>query len=292
MDIANLSAFIAVAETASFSLAAERLFLTQPAISKRIINLEESLNTKLFDRIGRTTQLTEAGKALLPHAYHIITEIKDASRKLSNLEKDVKGTLTIAISHHIGLHRLPPVLKTFTKTYPQVNLDIHFLDSEKAYDAVLHGQVELAIITLAPQTPSPLTAKIIWYDELKFVCSPDNPLAKLRNIDLKTLSKHPAIFPGVGTFTHDIINNYFLRAHLIPHVIMCTNYMETIKMLASIGIAWSIIPSTMIDNQVIELNTINIELTRNLGYLFHHERTLSQATIKFIELLDQCARII
>lgn len=291
MDIANLDAFIAVAETASFSLAAERLFLTQPAISKRIINLEDSLNTKLFDRIGRTTQLTEAGKALLPHAYHIINEIKDASRKLSNLEKEVKGKLTIAISHHIGLHRLPPVLKKFTKTYPQVNLDIHFLDSEKAYDAVLHGQVELAIITLAPKTPSPLTAKTIWHDELNVVCSPDNPLANLKNISLETLSTHPAIFPGVGTFTHDIINNYFSQANLIPQVIMCTNYMETIKMLTSIGIAWSIIPTIMIDNQLIRLNTTNIELKRSLGYLFHHERTLSQATIKFIEILNECAKL-
>lgn len=292
MDIANLSAFIAVAETASFSLAAERLFLTQPAISKRVNNLEESLNTKLFDRIGRTTKLTEAGKALLPHAYHILTEISDASRKLSNLEKEVKGTLTIAISHHIGLHRLPPILKTFTRNYPNVNLDIHFLDSEKAYDAVIHGQVELAIITLAPKTPSPLTAKIIWHDTLDIVCAPDNSLAKLDAIDLSILAKHPAIFPGVGTFTHDIIKNYFSQANLTPHVIMCTNYMETIKMLTSIGIAWSIIPTTMLDKQIIKLNIADMKLARNLGYLYHHERTLSQATIKFIELLDQCAKMI
>lgn len=288
MDIANLTAFIAVAETTSFSLAADRLFLTQPAISKRIATLEQSLNTKLFDRIGRSVQLTEAGKALLPHAYHILTEINDASRKLSNLETEVKGQLNIATSHHIGLHRLPPILRSFTKSYPEVNLNIHFLDSEKAYDAVLHGHVELAIITLAATTYTPLTAIPIWNDSLDFVCSQDNPLSQLKQIDLTTLAKHPAIFPGIGTFTHDIIKNCFLQAKLTPHITMSTNYMETIKMLVSIGIAWSVLPSTMLDTSLIKLNVKDVTLSRQLGYLYHSERTLSKATIKLIELLKIC----
>ncbi|MFD1261010.1 LysR family transcriptional regulator [Entomomonas asaccharolytica] len=288
MDIANLTAFIAVAETSSFSLAADRLFLTQPAISKRISTLEQSLNTKLFDRIGRNIQLTEAGKALLPHAYHILTEINDASRKLSNLETEVKGQLNIATSHHIGLHRLPPILRSFTKRYPKVNLNIHFLDSEKAYDAVLHGHVELAIITLAAATYAPLTAIPIWNDSLDFVCSQDNPLSQFKQIDLATLAKHPAIFPGLGTFTHDIIKNCFLQAKLTPNITMSTNYMETIKMLVSIGIAWSVLPSTMLDPSLIKLNVKDVTLSRQLGYLYHRERTLSKATIKLIELLKIC----
>lgn len=287
MDIANLTAFIAVAETNSFSQAAERLYLTQPAVSKRISSLEQTLNTKLFDRIGRTIQLTEAGKALLPHAYHILTELNDASRKLSNLEKEVAGRLTIATSHHIGLHRLPPILRAFTKSYPQVNLDIHFLDSEKAYEEILQGRVELAIITLANHTPQPLKAIPIWTDYLDFVCSPDNPLSQYQQVTLATLTQYPAIFPGLGTFTHDIIENCFLEAKLAPQVTMSTNYMETIKMLVSIGFAWSVLPRTMLDNSLIKLDVNNITLSRQLGYLFHTERTLSKATLKLIELLNQ-----
>lgn len=287
MDIANLTAFIAVAETNSFSQAAERLYLTQPAVSKRISSLEQTLNTKLFDRIGRTIQLTEAGKALLPHAYHILTELNDASRKLSNLEKEVAGQLTIATSHHIGLHRLPPILRTFTKCYPQVNLDIHFLDSEKAYEEILQGRVELAIITLANRTPQPLKAVPIWTDYLDFVCSQDNPLSQYQRVSLATLTQYPAIFPGLGTFTHDIIENCFLKSKLTPQISMSTNYMETIKMLVSIGFAWSVLPRTMLDDSLIKLN-VTVTLSRQLGYLFHTERTLSKATLKFVELLNQC----
>ena len=292
MDIPNITAFITVSETGSFSLAAKKLYLTQPAISKRIISLEESLNTQLFDRIGKTIQLTESGKELLPYAYRILNEIHDASRALSNLEIETKGKLTIATSHHIGLHRLPPILKAFTKKYPQVILDIQFLDSEKAYEAILQGYAELAIVTLAPHTYTPLKAKLLWNDRLYFVCAPDNPLAKLTQIDLPTLAQYPAIFPGIGTFTHDVIKNHFSRLNLVPNITMSTNYMETIKMLASIGFVWGVLPETMIDQQIVKLNIKHVTLNRQLGYLYHQERTLSKSTKKLIQLLDATKTLI
>lgn len=107
MDLANLSAFIAIAETGSFSGAGERLHLTQPAISKRIAGLEQQLDVRLFDRLGREVTLTEAGRALLPRAYQILNVLDDTRRALTNLTGEVSGRLTLATSHHIGLHRLP-----------------------------------------------------------------------------------------------------------------------------------------------------------------------------------------
>ncbi|HBK49428.1 MAG TPA: LysR family transcriptional regulator, partial [Pseudomonas sp.] len=136
MDLANLSAFIAIAETGSFSGAAERLFLTQPAISKRIAGLEQQLDVRLFDRLGREVTLTEAGRALLPRAYQILNVLDDTRRALTNLTGAVSGRLTLATSHHIGLHRLPPLLRVFTRQYPAVALDIQFMDSEQAYDEI------------------------------------------------------------------------------------------------------------------------------------------------------------
>jgi DNA-binding transcriptional LysR family regulator len=108
MDLANLNAFIAIAETGSFSGAGERLHLTQPAISKRIAGLEQQLKVRLFDRLGREVGLTEAGRALLPRAYQILNVLDDTRRALTNLTGEVSGRLTLATSHHIGLHRLPP----------------------------------------------------------------------------------------------------------------------------------------------------------------------------------------
>ena len=134
MDTGNLDAFLAVAHSRSFSRAAEQLHLTQPAISKRIASLEQQLDARLFDRIGKHVQLTEAGRALKPRAELILNTLNDTRRALGNLSATIQGRLSLATSHHIGLHRLPPVLRRFTKAYPGVVLDIQFLDSEVAYE--------------------------------------------------------------------------------------------------------------------------------------------------------------
>ena len=286
MDLANLSAFIAVAETGGFSLAAERLHLTQPAISKRIAALELQMNIRLFDRLGREVRLTEAGQALLPRAYQIINVLEDTRRALTNLNGEISGRLALATSHHIGLHRLPAILRTFTQRYPKVTLDIRFLDSEVAYEEVLHGRTELAVITLAPNTAAPIKAIKVWDDPLAFVVAPGHALDRAQHVSLQDIARHPAVFPGGNTFTHHIVHRLFQQEGLTPEISMSTNYMETIKMMVSIGIAWSVLPRTMLDEQVIALEMPNISLSRSLGYIVHTERTLSNAAKAFMQLLD------
>lgn len=286
MDLAGLNAFIAIAETGSFSLAAERLHLTQPAVSKRLAALELQLDVRLFDRLGREIGLTEAGRALLPRAYRILNVLDDTRRALTNLNGEVSGRLCLATSHHIGLHRLPPLLRSFTRAYPNVNLDIRFLDSEVAYEEVLHGRAELAVITLAPHTAAPIRASKVWDDPLDFVVAPEHPLAQKQQITLADVAGYPAVFPGGNTFTHHIAQRLFERENLRPNITMSTNYMETIKMMVSIGIAWSVLPRTMLDEQVVRLPLPGVQLTRELGYITHTERTLSNAAKAFMSLLD------
>ena len=286
MDLANLQTFIAIAEQRSFSLAGERLHVTQPAISKRLASLEEQLGMRLFDRVGRETRLTEAGLALLPRAYRIVNELDDARRALSNLSGSVSGRLSLATSHHIGLRRLPPLLRTFTKRYPEVMLDIRFLDSEVAYADVLHGRCELAIITLSPQCDEPLKAVKVWHDALDFVVAPDHPLAQCQHISLADLCAYPAVFPGSHTFTRKIALQLFDQAGLTPEISMSTNYMETIKMMVSIGLAWSVLPHSMLDASVVRLPIKDANLSRDLGYIVHTERTLSNAAQAFMQMLN------
>jgi len=286
MDLATLNAFIAIAELGSFSEAAERLHLTQPAVSKRIASLEQQLNVRLFDRLGREVSLTEAGRALLPRAYQILNVLDDTRRALTNLNGEISGRLTLATSHHIGLHRLPPLLRAFTRAHPQVALDIQFLDSEVAYEEVLHGRAELAVITLAPETREPVHAVAVWDDPLDFVAAPEHPLARNGAISLADVAHHPAVFPGGNTFTHHIVRRLFEAQELTPNIAMSTNYLETIKMMVSIGLAWSVLPRTMLDEQVARLPLPGIQLTRQLGYITHTERTLSNAARAFMILLD------
>jgi DNA-binding transcriptional LysR family regulator len=289
MDIAALQAFLAVAETSSFSRAAERIFLTQPAISKRIAALEASLGTRLFDRIGRTIQLTPAGQALLTRSRAILRELDDVKRSIANLAGAITGELSLATSHHIGLHRLPGPLKQFHETYPGVRLDLRFMDSEKACRAVAHGEIELAIVTLPPVIDAPLQAIKIWDDPLDIVVGRTHPLAGTTPASPKVLLDYPAILPGPGTYTREIILKALGPWRDKITVGMATNYLEVLKMLAAIGLGWSALPRTMIDESLSVVQIRKMKLVRSLGIVTHAARTLSNAAQAMIEAVQKSA---
>ena len=287
MDTSSLHAFLAVADTGSFTGAAEKLFLTQPAISKRIAQLEEQLGARLFDRIGRQIHLTEAGLALLPRARSVVRELEDMSRSISGLSGEVSGTLRIGTSHHIGLHRLPPVLRQFSREYPQVQLDIHFIDSEEAWEGVLHGDLELGVVTLPPVADERVYSEPIWDDPLVFMAAPEHPLASKNNVSLKMLTEFPALLPSPVTFTRRIVESLFRDKELTLNISMSTNYLETIHMMVAIGLGWSVLPATMIDDQVIELPVNEILMQRQLGFVMHPARSLSNAAQRFLDILRE-----
>lgn len=287
MDTQLLEAFLAVAETGSFSLAADKVHLTQPAISKRVAQLESQLETRLFDRIARTTTLTEAGRALLPRAERILQELTETRQAIRDLSGDVAGRLRLAISHHIGLHRLPALLKDFAGRYAEVTVDVEFMDSEVAYEAILHGKFEVAVITLSPEQHPRIVANTVWSDPLLLVVSADHPLSFSASVRLPELCQYPAILPGENTYTGRMIKQAFTRKGINLQASMATNYLETIKMLVSVGLGWSMLPTTMMDASIAQLHCPGMHLSRKLGYIHHREKTLSNAARAFIQLLEE-----
>lgn len=277
MDTPLLKALAAIAETGSVSLAAERLHLTQPTISKRLAALESELGQRLFDRVGRRLDLTAAGHSLLPHAQRVLQEIEDARRALSHLADEIKGRLSIGTSHHIGLHRLPPVLRRYTQRHPAVDLDLHFMDSEVACEAVLAGKLELGIVTLPSQALPNLKTQKIWDDPLDVVVHADHALAGKKKLRWADLAEHAAVLPDAATYTHRIIRAALQQHGLEPRVRLATNYLETLKMLVSIGLGWSVLPRSMLDDSLRVLKLPELKLRRELGAVWHQRRTLSAA---------------
>lgn len=277
MDIEDLHAFVTVARHGSFSQAAGTLHLTQPAVSKRVAALEQTLDTRLFDRIGRRVTLTEAGRTLLSRAEKILAEVEDSRRAIINLAGETRGRLSIATSHHIGLHRLPPVLRQFTRQYPHVQLDLCFMDSEAACRAVNQGEQELAVVTLPPAESTDLFAIPVWDDPLALVSAPDHPLCKKPRLTLAQLCDYPAILPAKGTYTRGLIERAFDKPGKPLRVNLETNYLETIKMMVSIGLGWSFLPQTMVDESLCTRRLKALRIVRRLGIVHHARRTLSNA---------------
>ncbi|VAW70775.1 Transcriptional regulator, LysR family [hydrothermal vent metagenome] len=285
MDTEQLNAFVMVAKHGSFSRAAKTLYLSQSAVSKRIATLEQSLKTTLFDRIGHRIELTEAGQLLLPRAHNILREILDSRTIIQNLNHQIGGRLRLGTSHHIGLHRLPPVLRSFTRQFEQVSLEIDFLDSEQACFAIEKGHLELAIVTL-PLKPSPmLNTTPVWTDILKPVVSHAHELSNHTEVTLKQLSEFNAILPAKGTFTRTVLENAMQQRHITLKSSLSTNYLETIKMMVTVGLGWTILPVSMHDKELKVLKTPQLKLKRQLGIVTHIDRTLSNATQAFIDLL-------
>ena len=285
MDKHNLNAFIAVSETKSFSN------VTQSTISKRIALLEETMGQKLFDRIARQVSLTPAGAELLPRAERMLKEYKDAIQAINDLSGNTSGTLRLAISHHLGLHRLPPLLKTYAQAHPDVVLDIEFMDSEKAYEQILLGHSEVAVITLALEERHNIDGKKIWNDRLRFVCAQDHPLSKLTTPELLHLADYPVILPGLNTYTGRIVQNLFQEEDIRLKSPMSTNYLETISTMVEVGLGWSVLPETLVrDLHVMPIHNCHIQ--RELGYIHHKKRTLSNSAQAFISLIAKSSTIL
>ena len=284
MELAALQAFLAVADTGSFSEAAARLFLTQPAVSKRIKHLEEDLDLMLFERSGRRVRLTHAGEVLLPRARALVLQARDLKHLASALHSQVSGPLRMGTSHHIGLHRLPPYLERYRAAYPEVQLDLHFMDSEAACQAVEKGELELAVVTLPQRPPAILETRLLWDDPLRFVAAPDHPLARRAEVSPQLLVSHPAVLPDSGTYTRAVLEEALGERGLGLEVALSTNNLETLKMLAEIGLGWSLLPATMVGNRLREL-PVPMPLARRLGLVTRRGRVLSNPARALVGLL-------
>ena len=284
MDIQNIRAFLMVAEMRSFSRAAEKLFITQPAISKRISTLEFALDCQLFDRLGKSVHLTQAGEALIPSYQRIVSELAETQRIISNLRTEVSGHLKFGTSHHIGLHRLPPVLRQYTRKYPKVELDIQFMDSEQASALILKGSIELALITLPDAVEKPLTTIPVWSDPMECVVAKDHILANQDQITRQQLAEHGVLIQSHSTHTRNIID-HALELDENTNIIMESNYLETIKAMIQNGLGWGVLPQSMIDNSLHQLKIKGVRMHRQLGFLLHELRTLSSPANALLDTL-------
>lgn len=274
LEMSLLQAFVAVAECESFSLAAERLHLTQPAVSKRISQLEQRIEQRLFDRINRRIHLTEAGRLLLPHAQNMRNELEQFAAQLQGLDsQQPQGKLSVATSHHIGLHRLPPVLRAFMQQYPKVDLDLHFMDSEQACRAIENHELDIAIVTLPSRPSSMLQTRLLWPDPMQICVATDHELAQSENLNIETLLQYPAILPAHGTYTREIIEDHLGERVGQLQLALETNYLETIKMMVSVGLGWSVLPLTMHNPQMRSFTLPGLEMYRELGLVLHQHKT-------------------
>ncbi len=296
MDTGQLNAFITVAECQSFSKAAEQLHLTQSAVSKRVAMLESILDTVLFERFGQRIQITQAGKLLLSDARDILDKVSQMHCNSDINKSKISGRLRIATSHHLGLYRLPKILQSFVAKYPDVRLDMSFVDSEIAYEEVSQGTYDIAIATLPSlqnnQNYKKNTNIIItplWVDHLMIMFAKNHPMAQYKEITTDIIADFPAILPDKNTFTRGIIDAIFSDNNIDYTVAFTTNYFETIKVMVETGMGWSVMPQIMQTDKLTarELPMCHsIMPSRQLGIILHKNKIITPALQALIDELE------
>ncbi len=293
MDINALETFIEVAERKSFSRSAERLHVTQPAVSKRIAALETELTLRLFDRVGRSVYLTEAGKTLLPAARKITSELTRISNELTCLAGEVSGKLSIGAIEHVRLDRLAPLLKSYRQTYPQVEIDVQVINANEALDSIESGKVEMVLCST--NTPGPgsdtnsqsrLSNLEVFNEKLLVVVASDNPLAKLSTITAVELAQYPAVLPKPHSPTRQSIDRITGANGVEVCVAMETRDMSTMRSMVASGPGWALLPQSELDDSLAELNVPDLQLRYSQELIRNSDRSLSRAAQAFFDLLS------
>src|SRR5512143_3152864 len=187
MQIESLKMFCDLAETESFTKAAQINSVTQSAVSQQISSLERTFKSLLIERSKKKFRLTREGQVLYDYSKQIIQTYESLHSKLQDLKDIISGTIRVATIYSIGLHDLPPYLKKFLKTYPTVNVHVEYRRSNQVYEDVIGNVVDLGLVAY-PVRDSKLEIVPLRKEPLVLICHPQHPLAKHPTVKLKGLS--------------------------------------------------------------------------------------------------------
>lgn len=242
MDIRQLRAFAAIAETRTFTAAAQRVHVTQAAISMQIRQLEQEVGLPLFVRTPRRVVLTEAGEHLLGRAQLILREHDAALAELAGLAGGEYGRLRLgSASGMVSADTLPVILKGLRKIYPQAEVSVTSGTSAELVKKILAGEVDMAFVSL-PVEARNVDTELLSRDQLVAVASPRHPLAPQRVISAFALAQEKLILGERGGNTRRMIDEFFAAAGLKPTVAMELSRQAAIKNMVAADMGVGIVP--------------------------------------------------
>lgn len=292
MDFDQLTTFLEVAKQKSFSRAGQKLFLSQPAVSAQIRQLETECGEKLLNRTAKEVRLTPAGEVLFEYAGRLLTLRNESLRAVADQANTPRGTLAIGANEATCLYVLPEIFSEYHQLYPAVQINIYRNFSHKVLQKVEDGGVDIGIVTLPVKSPS-LKVFPVFRDRVMLMVSPGNPLAKQHSVSAADIAKQPLIFPKTG-YTRQYLDKYFRPYRSQLRVTMELPSVSMIKCFVAAGLGVSLISASFARDEVragkVKLVAISgVELWRELGLVYRRDRSLPRAVTAFIGLIRQRA---
>ena len=246
MEINQLRYVCAIAETGSFSRAAERCQVAQPSLSQQVLKLEKDLSAKLFDRLGRSVRLTEAGRAFLPHARSILTQMETARSSVADKCADVRGSVAVGVIPTIAPYLMPRYTTTFAKKYPEAKLRIVEETTPVLVEGLRDLSIDLAILAL-PLRHKDLKLFPLRTEPLFAVLPIDHPRAAAKSLALKDLRGESFVMLRDGHCFRDLSIAACANARVTPRIAFESGQFSSLFGMVAAGVGISLVPEMAID---------------------------------------------
>ncbi len=289
MQITSLKVFCDLAETESFTKAAQINGVTQSAVSQQISSLERQFKSLLIERSKKKFRLTREGEVLYEYSKQIIQTYDALHSKLQEIKDIISGTIRVSTIYSIGLHDLPPYLKKFLKEYPTVHVHVEYRRANQVYDDVFSNVVDLGLVAYPTKDPK-LETIPLRKDSLVLICHPQHPLAKQKGVKLKAIAGQKFVGFEPDIPTRKALDKILKEQNVEVKNVMEFDNIETVKRAVEIDAGISIVPQATITQEVskqtlVALPIEDAELYRPLAAIYKKNKVLSPAMKQFISIV-------
>lgn len=294
LNFNHLAIFLAVAETGNLTRAAERLHISQPAVSKQLRELEKSLGMALFHRLSKGVRLTEGGEVLLDYARRIFALESEAERALNELRNLERGQLTIGASTTIGVYLLPEICTLFRARFPGIELNLEIANTQHIQNLLLQNELDLGLTEGFVLSPD-IQAEVLGEDEIIGVTAPNSALLQEKNLMLARLLREPILWRESGSGTRAVVENAVRDKGFSSPPRLTLGSTEAIKraVIAGDGIAFVsrlTVEAELKSGDLRQLVIEDFQLTRPLQRLRLSGKYEGRAVREFLRLLRPFVR--
>ena len=290
MQIESLKVFCDLAETESFTKAAQVNSVTQSAVSQTITALERQFKSLLIERSKKNFRLTAEGEVLYDFSKRILQHYEAIGSKMQDMHGVLAGNIQVVTVYSIGLYDLPPYVKRFLKDSPGVNVHVEYRHANQVYKDVLGNVVDLGLVAF-PERDAKLESVPFRHDPLVLGCPPQHPLAKLKSVKLKALTGQKFVGFEPDIPTRKAVDRMLKEAGVKAEYAMLFDNIETVKRAVEIGTGVAILPEQTIRGEVADQTIAAVRLEgdyfRPLAVLYKKGKVLSPAMKAFIKLLKE-----
>lgn len=248
MELQQLRYLCAIVETGSFSRAAEHCHVAQPSLSQQISKLEDELGTRLFDRLGRSVRLTDAGRTFLPHARNVLHQTELARSEVDGRRRDARGTVIVGVIPTIAPYYLPERIAAFMKKFPESTLRVVEETTPVLVEGLRNLAIDIAILSL-PLGHREFEVVPLLTERLYAALPADHPRAEAQSISLRELREERFVLLRDSHCFREIALAACHRAHLDPRIAFESGQFSSLLGMVAAGIGVSLVPEMAIDRR-------------------------------------------